>query len=66
MTSSWGYGGEKKVDVVIIKLGTFASAVHKNIKSLTWEESGERYIITEADGSITGVKKEHYIVQVLR
>lgn len=54
------------MDILIIKLDTFASAIHRNIQSLTWKESSKAYIITEEDGSITGVKKEQYIVQVLR
>lgn len=54
------------MDVLIIKLDTFGSAVHKNIQSLSWEESTGRYVVIEADGSRTSVKKDAYMITILR
>jgi len=54
------------MDVLVIKLGTFAMAVHEKIQSLSFEESSGRYVIIEADGSRTSVKKDSYMITILR
>lgn len=54
------------LDILIIKLDTFASAVHHNVKSLSMNESGTRYVIIEADGSQTSVSKENYMLTILK
>ena len=53
-------------NLLVIKLDTFGMAVHNNIKSLSMNESGTRYVIIEADGSQTSVSKDGYMLTILK
>lgn len=54
------------MDILIIELGTLHMAVHENIQRLTFDKSNGVYIVIEADGSQTGVKKDEYMLTILR
>lgn len=54
------------LNLLIIKLDTFGMAVHKNVKSLSMNENGTRYVIIEEDGTQTSVNKEGYMLSILK
>ena len=54
------------LNILIVKLDTFGMAVHENVKNLSMNDSGTRYVITEADGSQTSVSKENYMLTILK
>ena len=54
------------LNILIIKLDTFGMAVHHNVKSLSMNDSGTRYVIIEEDGSQTSVSKEGYMLTILK
>lgn len=54
------------LNVLIIKLGTFGMAVHENVRSISMNDSGTRYVIVEHDGTQTSVNKDGYMLTILR
>ncbi len=55
-----------EMDVLIIVLGTFHMAVHKNVKSVSMDTSGEHYVVEESDGSKIHLRKEKYMLTIMR
>lgn len=53
-------------DVLIIVLGTFGMAIHKNVKNISMNNAGDHYIIEEADGSKINLRKDKYMLTILR
>lgn len=54
------------LNVLIIKLDTFKMAIHENVRSISMNESGTRYVIIEHDGSQTSVTKDLYMLTILK
>lgn len=54
------------MDVLIIVLGTFGMAIHHNVKSISMSSDGEHYVVEESDGKRSNLRKDKYMLTIMR
>ena len=50
------------MDIVVVNLTTFTSTEYNNAKSITWDDSNEKYVITKSNDTTVSYSRDAVII----